>query len=128
MQERIVNPVSGIYPATGDYVHAIELTGAQRILYLSGTMGLKADGTAPDTLKEQLTCVWSNIRRILSEAQMTTDNIVRVTSYMRDPAYAAQNQQARLAALGERRVPTTAIVAQTLSEDWKVEIEVIAAA
>ncbi|KZM49028.1 RidA family protein [Labrenzia sp. OB1] len=128
MQERIVNPVSGIYPATGDYVHAVELTGAQRILYLSGTMGLKADGTAPGTLEEQLTCVWSNIRHILSEAQMTTDNIVRVTSYMRDPAYAVQNQQARLAALGERRVPTTAIVAQTLSEDWKIEIEVIAAA
>jgi len=128
MKEKIVNPVAGIYPATEDYVHAIEVTGADRILYLSGTMGLEEDGSAPATLEDQLARVWSNIRRILAEAGMTTGNIIRVTSYLRDPGYAEMNQAARLAALGERRVPTTAIVAQTLSEDWKIEIEVIAAA
>ena len=59
---------------------------------------------------------------------MTTDNIVRVTSYLRDPAFAQANQEARIAALGKRRVPTTAIVVQTLLPEWLVEIEVIAAA
>jgi hypothetical protein len=34
---------------------------------------------------------------------------------------------ARVAALGGRAVPTTAIVVQTLSDDWRLEIEVIAA-
>ena len=42
--------------------------------------------------------------------------------------FAAANQEARIAALGNRRVPTTAIVVETLKEDWLVEIEVIAAA
>lgn len=126
--ERIINPSDGLYAATPDYVHAIELTRPERLVFVSGTMGLGPDGAAPATLKEQLDLVWSNIRRILSAAGMSCDNIVRVNSYLRDPAYAEANQNARLAALGERRVPTTAIVVQTLTEDWKIEIEVVAAA
>lgn len=59
---------------------------------------------------------------------MTVDNIVRLTSYLRDPAYADANAEARVAALGGRAVPTTAIVAETLASDWLVEIEVTAAA
>jgi 2-iminobutanoate/2-iminopropanoate deaminase len=122
------NPADGIYPATDDYVHAMEVANPSRFLFVSGTMGLDADGQAPEGLEAQLVLVWSNIRRILAEAGMTTDNIVRVTSYLRDPAFVQANQDARIAALGARRVPTTAIVVQTLLPEWLVEIEVIAAA
>jgi enamine deaminase RidA (YjgF/YER057c/UK114 family) len=58
---------------------------------------------------------------------MTVDNIVRLTSYLRDASYAEANAAARAAALNGRVVPTTAIVAETLVSDWLVEIEVIAA-
>lgn len=122
------SPRDGIYPATDDYVHAIEVSGAARFLFVSGTMGLDTKGKAPESLEDQLSLVWSNIRRILAEANMTTDNIVRLTSYLRDASYAEANQNARIEALGDRRVPTTAIVAETLVPEWLVEIEVIAAA
>jgi 2-iminobutanoate/2-iminopropanoate deaminase len=46
---------------------------------------------------------------------MTVDNVIRVTSYLRDPSYAEANA-------------TTAIVAETLVSEWLVEIEVIAVA
>jgi enamine deaminase RidA (YjgF/YER057c/UK114 family) len=128
MQSIPRNPTDGVYAATPDYVHAMEVVGAQRLLFVSGTMGLDEDGRAPPALEEQLTLIWRNIRRILAEADMTTENIVRLTSYLRDPAYAEANQNARLAALGERRIPTTAIVVQTLTPEWLVEIEVVAAA
>jgi enamine deaminase RidA (YjgF/YER057c/UK114 family) len=127
MESNVVNPVSGIYRATEDYVHAIEVKNASRLLFVAGTMGLDADGMAPPSLNQQLALIWSNIRRILAEAEMTTENIVRLTSYLRDGSYADANQAARLQALGERRVPTTAIVVTTLSPDWLVEIEAIAA-
>jgi 2-iminobutanoate/2-iminopropanoate deaminase len=122
------NPTKGVYATGGDWVHAMEVRGAERLLFLSGTMGLRPDFTAPPTLDEQLVCVWDNIRAILASAGMTTDNIVRLTSYLRDAGYAEANAQARLKALGERRIPTTAIVAQTLESDWLVELEVVAAA
>lgn len=122
------NPTTGIYRATTDYVHAMEVRGPARLLFVSGTMGLAHDGSAPGDLAAQLELIWANISRILAEAGMTIANVVRVTSYLRDVAFVPANSQARLRALGEHRVPTTAIVAETLSPDWLVEIEVIAAA
>jgi 2-iminobutanoate/2-iminopropanoate deaminase len=102
--------------------------GPERWLYIAGTMGLSQDGSAPKTLAEQLELIWANIRTILAEANMTTDNIVRLTSYLSDPSYAAANGAARERALGSRRIPTTAIVVQTLDPTWLVEIEAIAVA
>ncbi|WP_225772151.1 RidA family protein [Inquilinus sp. Marseille-Q2685] len=122
------NPTDGIYPATPDYIHALEVRQPDRILYVAGTMGLDAQGMPGATLEQQLELIWSNIRTILAGADMTVRNIVRITSYLRDPAYAEANQAARIAALDGHVVPTTALVAQTLSPDWLVEIEVIAAA
>jgi 2-iminobutanoate/2-iminopropanoate deaminase len=128
MQQIIHNPARGIYAATPDYVHALEVRRPERFLYIAGTMGLSEDGSAPKTLDEQLELIWANIRTILAEATMTTDNIVRVTSYLRDPSYVVANGAARERALGSRRVPTTAIVVQTLDPQWLVEIEAIAVA
>ncbi|MFI6322055.1 RidA family protein [Nonomuraea sp. NPDC050556] len=122
------DPATGVYASTEDYVHAIEVRDPRRLLFVAGTMGLDADGVAGATLQEQLDLVWSNIRAILASAGMTVDDIVRLTSYLRDPSYAEANAAARVAALGGRPVPTTAIVARTLADDWLVEIEVIAAA
>ena len=122
------DPTDGVYPATGDYVHALEVRGVQRMLFVAGTMGLDPAGKPGGTLTEQLELVWNNIRAILASAGMTVDNIVRQTSYLRDVAYAEENAAARVAALGGRAVPTTAIVVQTLENDWLVELEVVAVA
>jgi 2-iminobutanoate/2-iminopropanoate deaminase len=122
------NPSDGVYSTGGDWVHAMEVRGAERLLFTSGTMGLDPAGMPGATLDEQLALVWNNIRRILADAGMTTDNIVRLTSYLRDASFAGANAAARCQALGERRIPTTAIVAQTLESDWMIELEVVAAA
>ena len=121
------NPTEDLYSTGGDWVHALEVRGAERMLFVSGTMGLRPDFSAPPTLEEQLECVWNNLRAILASAGMTVDNIVRLTSYLRDASYAEANAQARIAALGERRIPTTAIVVETLQPDWLIELEIIAA-
>jgi 2-iminobutanoate/2-iminopropanoate deaminase len=128
MKTIVRNPTDGIYRASNDYIHAIEVQTPARIVFVAGTMGLEVDGTPAKGLDAQLIAIWRNIRRILAEADMTVDNIVRLTTYLRDGSYAEANALARVAALGNRRVPTTAIIATTLDEDWLVEIEVIAAA
>ncbi len=85
------------------------------------------DGAPPRTLADQLELIWANLRTILAAAGMTVDNVVRATSYLRDASFAEANGAARIAALGGRAIPTTAIVAETLSPDWLVEIELVAA-
>ncbi|MEL6522887.1 MAG: RidA family protein [Pseudomonadota bacterium] len=127
MNTRTITP-SGVYPPTPDYVHAVELTGHQRIVFVAGTMGLDLDGTAKPDLDHQLEMIWNNIRAILAGADMSVDNIVRLTSYLADRSYADANGAARVTALGGRAIPTTAIVCDLLDPAWLVEIEVIAAA
>lgn len=121
------NPASGIYPASPDYIHALEVRHPTRLLFVSGTMGLDQEGMAGVDLDGQLELIWSNLRTILASADMTVDNIVRLTSYLRDGAFVEANQNARLRALVGRAVPTTAIIVETLRDDWLVEIEIIAA-
>jgi 2-iminobutanoate/2-iminopropanoate deaminase len=127
METVVHNPTDGVFTPVGDYVHAIEVRDPARFVFVAGTIGLDPAGAPGATLADQLELIWSNIRAILASADMTVDNIVRVTSYLRDVAYAGENGAARVAALGGRLVPTTAIVAETLVSDWLVEVEVIAA-
>lgn len=117
MQMIAHNPNRGVYPATADYAHAMEVVAPQRLLFVSGTMGLDEAGKPGTTLDEQLALIWNNLRAILASANMSVDNIARLTSYLRDASFVEANQNARLAALGGRAIPTTAIVAQTLRED-----------
>jgi enamine deaminase RidA (YjgF/YER057c/UK114 family) len=128
MEALVHDPATGVYPTGPDYVHALELRGASRLLLVAGTMGLDPTGAAGASLTEQLELIWSNLRAILGSAGMTVDNVVRVTSYLRDAAYAEPNAAARVAALGGRALPTTAIVVRTLEPDWLVEVEIVAAA
>src|ERR1041385_7299832 len=92
------NP-KGIYPATPDYIHALEVQNPSRFLYTSGTMGLDENGVAGKDLPEQLALIWSNIEAILESANMSVSNVVRVTSYLRNASYAEANQNARIKAL-----------------------------
>ena len=121
------DPTDGVYPSTATTYTPMEVRDPQRLLFVAGTMGLDPGGAPGATLAEQLDLVWSNIRTILGSAGMTVDDIVRLTSYLRDASYAEANAAARVKALGGRAVPTTAIVAETLADAWLVEIEVIAA-
>jgi enamine deaminase RidA (YjgF/YER057c/UK114 family) len=117
-----------MYTSGIDYAHSVEVPAPTRWLFLAGTMGLDERGEPGETLTDQLELVWANIREILAEAGMTVDNLVRVTSYLRDVSYVEENTAARMAALGGRRIPTTAIIVGTLDERWLVEIEAIAVA
>lgn len=98
---------------------------AGRLMFVLGTTGL--DSPNVDNAPEQLALLWSNIRRSLAAAGMTLDDVVRVTSYLRDDAYAEENDAARTAALSDRTVPASAVVTSTLADGWLVDIEVVAA-
>lgn len=78
-------------------------------------MWLDGRRIAGRTLAEQLDLIWSNIAAIMTSADITVASIVRVTSYLRDAAYAQANQDPRTAALRGFLVPTTAAVVQTLT-------------
>ena len=52
-------------PPFGGYVHAVEATAAQRLLFVSGQLGIATDGTVPDTVEAQTELVLANIEACL---------------------------------------------------------------
>lgn len=63
--------------------HGIEVSGAQRTLYLSGQTATAADGSAlhPGDMRAQFAKAWSNLKDVLAEAKMAPSSIVRLNIY-----------------------------------------------
>jgi 2-iminobutanoate/2-iminopropanoate deaminase len=64
------------------YSHQIELDGSERLLVLSGQVGMTVDGAVPDDAAEQLDLALENVLRNLDEAGMTVGDLVKLTFYL----------------------------------------------
>jgi enamine deaminase RidA (YjgF/YER057c/UK114 family) len=114
--------------AIGNYTQALEVSGAARVLYISGQIPERADGTLPSTFRDQAETAWANVIAQLHAADMTVDNLVKVTIFLSDRKYAVENRNVRLQALQGRTPALTCIITGIFDAAWLLEIEAIAAA
>jgi len=85
MSVKQVNPaVMG--PAPGAYTNGMLVAGAQETIYISGQIGIDAQGVASADFATQARQVWTNISAILADAGMTVENIVKTTVFLVDRA------------------------------------------
>ncbi|MFU8862576.1 MAG: RidA family protein [Rhodobacterales bacterium] len=127
---RQLSPAS-IAPPFARYAHGVELPPGWRIARTSGQLGLAADGTVPDSPYAQAQICFANIAAILSEAGMGATDVMHLAAYVTDRAHMAGYMQARDEFLAQAtRLPTSTllIVSGFTRPEFKVEIEVIAAA
>lgn len=101
-------------------------------LYISGQVGMKSDGSVPESLEEQTRIAYDNIRSVLAEFGATLDNVVDETMFVTGMKEFMKNSEAVLTARAEAYggVPE---VCQTLVEvsalvmpQLKVEIKCVA--
>ncbi|MBN8552835.1 MAG: RidA family protein [Caulobacterales bacterium] len=118
----------GSPPVKGSYPQAVEVTGAERWLFLSGQVPLAPDGTLALDFGDQCRQVWANLEAQLAAADMTLDNLVKVTTYLSDRRFSLENRRVRLEVLAARQPALTVIVADLFEREWLVEIEAVAAA
>jgi 2-iminobutanoate/2-iminopropanoate deaminase len=115
-------------PPAPTYHQAMEVTGATRILFISGQIPATKDGQVPDSFEEQSRLAWRNVIAQLAAADMNLDNLVKVTIFLSDRKYTADYRRTRDEALGGRKVGLTTIITGIFDEKWLLEIEAIAAA
>ena len=127
MQRRDLNAPDAPAPA-GAYTHVVEVSGVARTVYISGQVGMGADGKVPEDFATQCKNVMSNLQAQLRAAGMTFDNVVKMTTILPDLANIGDLRRIRSEAMGDRKPASTLIVAGLASPQWKVEIEVIACA
>jgi enamine deaminase RidA (YjgF/YER057c/UK114 family) len=112
----------------GGYAQALEVTGASRLLFISGQIPATADGAVPPDFEAQARLCWKNIEAQLAAADMTLDNLVKATIFLADRAYAIPNRTIRNEVLAGRRISLTVIICTIFDEKWLLEIEATAAA
>jgi len=127
MKLKPINAPDAPQPA-GGYVQAMEVTGASRTLYISGQIPMAADGSVPDKFEDQARLAWQNVIAQLLAADMTLDNLVKVTIFLSDRKYTADYRRVRNEVLEGRQIGLTTIITGIFDESWLLEIEAIAAA
>jgi 2-iminobutanoate/2-iminopropanoate deaminase len=127
MEKRAINAADAP-KAVGGYAQAIEITGTQKVLYVSGQIPVAADGKVPDDFKSQCRLAWANLEAQLRAAGMSLDNLVKVTTFLSDRRFGLENRAVRMEVLGDRRPALTVVITGIFDEAWLLEIEAVAAA
>ena len=104
------------------------MTGASRTLYLSGQVGIAADGSVPQDAAAQCRLAWRNMQAQLRAAGMEIENLVKITTIVRNPDDILAVRAGRVAVLGTHKPASTLIVGGLSNPAWKVEVEDIAVA
>ena len=122
------NPPS-LHPPFSGYSLAIEVSGAERWLQVSGQVGVKKDGSIPPGAEGQMEECWANIFAILNSAGMEKGNLLKVTGFLTRADDIGLYRQVRDRLMeGHAPASTLVIVAGLADPGWLVEIEAVAAA
>ncbi len=96
-------------------------------IFVSGTTGVDYSTMtlSPDVVEQAEQC-FANIAAALAKASSSLNDVVRVTYFLRDPRDFAACAPVIRKYLDAARPAATAIQADLLNPDWRIEIEVTA--
>ncbi len=121
------NP-SCVHAPLGLYSHTVSVPEGTELLFISGQLGVRPDGTTPSTIAEQADQVFSNIIALLQSHGLGPTDIIKLTTFMVAGQDGDAVRAARLKHLGSHRPASTAVfVSELVDPAWFVEVEVIAA-
>jgi enamine deaminase RidA (YjgF/YER057c/UK114 family) len=129
MERRAINPWK--WQDDYDFSHAIEVRGAQRIVFCAGQISADADGKVmyPGDMPAQFHCALDNIEAVLREAGLGLGDVVRLNYYVTDiPAFleAVPKVGVRLKEAGCKPASTLLGVVRLAEPGWMIEIEATA--
>jgi enamine deaminase RidA (YjgF/YER057c/UK114 family) len=118
-----------IAPPVGRYSHGMLVPAGAKLLFISGQIGSRPDGTVPADFAEQARNAWSNLLAILKEGGMSADNLVKTTAYLTRPSDLPAYREVRASVAGEVRPASVLVfVPELANPSWLFEIEAVAAA
>ena len=117
------NP-SDVHQPLGAYSHQIEISTNERLLVISGQVGMREDGSVPDDPYEQIDVAFENIFRNLRAAGMDVKDLIKITYYLVGEIDTARRREIVLSKLqGHQPCSTLLYVAGLASPVYRVEID-----
>ena len=120
------NPAT-VHPPAGGYCMGLEVREHRRLLFISGQVPERVDGSVPDGFEAQCEQAWRNVREVLAAAGLGMEHLVKVTTFLTDRSQLVPNRAIRTKVLGDHRPALTVVVVDTVDSKWLLEIEAIAA-
>ena len=110
------------------YSHAIEVPAGARMVFCSGQLGIGPDEAIPEGAEAQARLIFEAIETILAEAGMALADIVRINAYVTGREHMAGYMKARDAVVADPPPASTLMIVSGFTrEEFKVEVEVVAA-
>ena len=123
----VFNP-SEVHPPASAYSQGALVTEPARWLYISGQIGVRLDGSVPESIAEQMEQMWDNLLAVLAHANMTYHDLVKINVFLvdqRDVKLWRQIRDRRMQ--GHACAATLLIVHGLASSQLFCEIEAVAA-
>ena len=121
------NPAT-IHPPLGLYSHTASVREGTELVFISGQVGIRPDGSTPEGIAEQSALAFANIGALLDSHGLDVTDIVKLVTFVVHGNDGDAVMAARREFLGGHSpVSTTLIVAGLVSPLWHVEVEAIAA-
>ncbi len=120
---------SGVRTPFGKYSHAVEVQTGARLLFCSGQLGIDVHDAIPDTVEAQAVLCFEALGRCLVEAGMGFANVIRINAYVTDRVHMAPYMQVRDRYVASPPPASTLMIVTGFTRpDFKVEVEIVAAA
>ena len=120
------NP-ENVHQPLGSYSHQVEIKGNERMLVVSGQVGMREDGTVPEDPIEQIDVALDNVFHNLRAADMDVKDIIKLTYYLVGEIDTAKRRELVASKLqGHRPCSTLLYVAGLASPIYKIEIDALA--
>lgn len=117
------NPAD-VHPPLAAYTHQIEISGPERLLFLSGQVGVRQDGSIPADPIDQVDVAFENLEANLRAARMKVVDIVKLTLYIVGEMDPPRRRQVTASHLGEYKPCMTLIyVAGLAAPEYRIEID-----
>ncbi|MEV6772592.1 Rid family hydrolase [Nocardia sp. NPDC051030] len=116
-----------VHAPVAAYTHQIEIGPGGRWLVLSGQIGMRVDGSVPESVVEQIEVALENVGRNLSAAGMSVTDLVKVTVFLVGQVDSAARRTAFADFLGSHEPCMTLMYVSGLAApSLRVEIDVMA--
>ena len=122
------NPIAVLPTYEAIYAHGVEVPSTARLLHVSGQVGVKDGATLEGGFDAQCRQAIENVAAVLAAAQMSLENIVKVTIFITRRQDLPLLREVRMEHLAVAPAVTVVIVAGLHDPEWLVEIEAVAAA
>lgn len=121
-----LNPPT-VHVPVGNYTHTAVVPAGTELVFISGQVGIRPDGSVPESFAEQTETVFANLRACLAAHGLEMDSVVKINAYLVAGHDVQAMRAVRARYFGAHKPASTAVFVPALvSPELLLEVEAIA--